>query len=42
MYWAQISEPPKKLIRGLVVKDPAARLTAQQVLQSDFLKDVKL
>ncbi len=38
MYWAHISEPPKQLIKALIVKDSAARLTAAQVLQSDFLK----
>jgi len=39
-YWKHISEGPKDLIRGLLVVDPAARLTVQQALQHPWLAGV--
>jgi serine/threonine protein kinase len=36
--WDSVSEEAKDLIRGLLVANPVQRLTAQQALQSDWLR----
>lgn len=37
--WDSISESAKDLIRGMLCKDPAQRLTAQEVLEHSWMRD---
>lgn len=37
--WNSVSEQAKDLIRGLLVPNPLQRLTAEQALQCDWLKE---
>ena len=39
--WKDISEEPKNLIRGLLVTNPGQRLTAEQALHCNWLKESK-
>ncbi|CAH0549642.1 unnamed protein product [Brassicogethes aeneus] len=40
--WADISEPPKDLIRRLLVVDPKQRISIREALEHEFFQKVKL
>jgi serine/threonine protein kinase len=40
--WDDVSEAPKEIIRKLLVKDPAQRLTASQLAEHPWVKGISV